>query len=54
MKKSNKQFDAVDMMRAIRDRLGKKCAHMSYEEQKKYIRQHITKKSRKRETTPAA
>ena len=35
--KSEKEFDAVKMMREIRDKLSKRFMNMSYEEQKEYI-----------------
>jgi hypothetical protein len=38
---SEKKFDAVEMMREIRDKLSKEFESMSYEEQKKYIRERI-------------
>lgn len=34
---SEKEFDAVKMMREIRDKLSKEFENMSYEEQKRYI-----------------
>lgn len=34
----NEGFDAVKMMRDIRDKLSKEFENMSYEEQKEYIR----------------
>jgi len=37
--KSKNKFDAVKMMREIRDKLSKEFISMSYEEQKKYIRE---------------
>jgi len=45
MKKKKKEFDAVKNMREIRDRLSRKFADMSYEEEKKYIREILDKKS---------
>ena len=36
---SEKEFDAVKMMREIRDKLSKEFENTSYEEQKKYIRE---------------
>ncbi|HZD60752.1 MAG TPA: hypothetical protein VE439_09920 [Anaerolineae bacterium] len=39
MKKSKKEFDAVNMMREIRDKLSKEFSGMSYDEQKKYIKE---------------
>jgi len=44
MKKSKKQFDAVQMMREIRDRLSEQFRKMSFEEQRQYIRKHTTAK----------
>ncbi|MEW5937516.1 MAG: hypothetical protein AB1665_06835 [Candidatus Thermoplasmatota archaeon] len=34
----NKEFDAVKLMREIRDELSEKFIHMSFEDQKKYIK----------------
>ena len=42
--RSEKKFDAVRMMREIRDELSKKFMNMSYEEQKKYIKERIKPK----------
>jgi len=39
--RSEKKFDAVKMMREIRDRLSKEFMNLSYEEQKRYIRERI-------------
>jgi hypothetical protein len=41
---SEKEFDAVKMMREIRDKLSREFVTMSYEEQKKYIRERIKPK----------
>jgi len=38
---SDKKFDAVKMMREIRDKLSKEFMNLSYEEQKKYIKERI-------------
>ena len=43
--KTEKEFDAVKMMREIRDRLNKEFANMSYEEQKEYIRKNIKERT---------
>ncbi len=43
--KSNKKFDSVQMMRAIRDHLNQVFLDMSYSEEKKYINDKL-KKSR--------
>ena len=40
-KKKPKPFDAVAMMRAIRDRLSQEVAGMSVAEQQAYIRQRL-------------
>jgi len=37
---SKKEFDAVKMMRDIRDKLSKEFETTSYEEQKKYIKEN--------------
>ena len=37
----DKKFDAVKMMREIRDDLRKKFQNMSYKEQKKYIKKNL-------------
>jgi len=37
--RGKKKFDAVKMMRKIRDKLSKEFTDLSYEEQKKYIRE---------------
>jgi hypothetical protein len=39
---SEKEFDAVKMMRKIRDKLSKEFKSMNYPEQKRYIRERIT------------
>ena len=47
MKKSEKSFDAVQMMRQIRDRLSAQCKEMTFEEQKRYIRERLRGKPAK-------
>lgn len=42
METTEKQFDAVKMMREIRDDLSQKFKDMNFEEQKEYIREHIS------------
>ncbi len=37
----NKDFDAVKMMREIRDHLSEKFSKMTFEEQKKYIKENL-------------
>ena len=44
MKKSEKSFDAVQMMRQLRDRLSAQCQDMTFEEQKRYIRERLRSK----------
>jgi len=39
--KNKKEFDAVKMMREIRDKLSKRFMDMSYEEQKRYIEERV-------------
>jgi hypothetical protein len=47
MKKNKKSFDAVQMMRQIRDRLSAQCQEMTFEEQKQYIRERLSGKPTK-------
>jgi len=42
--RSKKKFDAVKMMREIRDKLSKDLMNMNYEEQKRYIREKVKPK----------
>jgi hypothetical protein len=42
MVKSEKEFDAVKMMRTIRDRLSDRFKDMTWEEEDQYIREHVT------------
>jgi hypothetical protein len=44
MKKSKKTFDAVHMMRQLRDRLGEQCKDMTFGEQKQHIRTRLGSK----------
>jgi len=39
--RSDKKFDAVKMMRGIRDKLSKEFMNLSYDKQKRYIRERI-------------
>lgn len=39
--KSEKKFDAVEMMRKIRDKLSGEIKNMSIEEQKRYIKERL-------------
>jgi hypothetical protein len=47
MQKNKKSFDAVQMMRQIRDRLSAQCQEMTFEEQKRYIRERLSGKPTK-------
>ena len=49
MKKSEKSFDAVEMMRRLRDSLSAQCKEMTFEEQKRYIRERLSSKPTKEE-----
>ena len=49
MKKSEKSFDAVQMMRQLRDKLSAQCKDMTFEEQKRYIRERLSSKPMKEE-----
>jgi hypothetical protein len=41
MKKSEKPFDAVQMMRQLRDTLSERMKDMSFEEQKRYMKERL-------------
>ncbi len=41
--KTKKKFDAVDMMRKLRDNLSKELTGKKYEEQKKYLSKKLDK-----------
>jgi len=43
--RNDKKFDAVKMMREIRDKLSKEFMNLSYEEQKRYIKERIKPKT---------
>ena len=47
MKKREEPFDAVRMMREMRDRLSEQCKEMTFEEQKQYMRQRLSGKQAK-------
>jgi hypothetical protein len=40
-----KNFDAVEMMRQIREDLSQKCKMMSYEEQERYLKESINQQT---------
>ena len=42
MKKTEKSFDAVQMMRGIRNKLSEQLKDMSFEEQKRYMREKLS------------
>ena len=46
MKKGEKKFDAVKTMRRIRDRLSEQFKGMSFEEQKRYMRERTKARPR--------
>ena len=48
MKKSKKAFDAVKMMREIRDKLSMQFEEMNFEEQKHYMRERLGVKAKPR------
>jgi hypothetical protein len=43
IKKKEKTFDAVKMMREIRDRISQETQNMSFEQLKAYINENLTK-----------
>jgi len=43
-RQSEKKLDAVKMMREIRDKLSKNFMNMSYEEQKRYVKEKVEPK----------
>ncbi len=45
MMKNSKEFDAVKMMRNIRDEISREIQGMNFEEQKRYIRKRVQIKS---------
>ena len=45
MRKHKKPFDAVQTMRDIRDRLSEQFEHLSFAEQKRYMRERLRAKS---------
>ena len=48
MKMSKKAFDAVKMMREIRDKLSMQFEEMNFEEQKQYMRERLGVKAKPR------
>ena len=45
--KKEKQFDAVKMMRDIRDQISSETQNMTFEELKAYIQKHLTENKTK-------
>jgi hypothetical protein len=45
--KKEKQFDAVKMMREIRDKISSETQNMTYEELKEYINQKLSENNSK-------
>jgi hypothetical protein len=41
MKNNKKPFDAVQLMRGIRDKLSEQIARMSFEEQKRHMKERL-------------
>lgn len=50
--KTKKEFDAVSMMREIRDRLSGQIEGMSFEEEKRFIRKHVPQPKARRSNKP--
>jgi UDP-N-acetylmuramyl pentapeptide synthase len=48
--RTEKKFGSVKMMREIRDKLSKEFVNMSYEEQKKYIKERLKDRTKKHNT----
>ena len=48
MKKNEKPFDAVKMMREVRDKPSMQLQEMSFEEQKEYMRERLRVKPKPR------
>lgn len=44
-KRMEKQFDAVQLMRDLREKLSREVEGMSYEEEKEYIRKRVQSRS---------
>jgi hypothetical protein len=49
MQKREKPFDAVRMMREIRNRLSEQCKEMTFEEQKQYMNERLSGKTMERQ-----
>lgn len=44
IKKTEKDFDAVKMMRKIRDKISQEIMNMTYQEEKEYLKQILSGK----------
>ena len=44
MKKTARSFDTVRMMRGVRDKLSKQIKDMSFEEQKRFMKERLSAK----------
>jgi hypothetical protein len=51
MTEKQKEFDAVKMMREVRDRISREIQGLSFEEQAAYFREHAEPARRKLEAT---
>ena len=49
MKEKKKEFDAVRMMREIREKLDLEIGHLSFDEQNRYVRDRLAGAAKKRE-----
>lgn len=52
--KNEKTYDAVKMMREIRDKMSKELSKMSYEEQKRYLMKNMESKTEPEKDAHAA
>ncbi|HJY80063.1 MAG TPA: hypothetical protein VKK81_03135 [Candidatus Binatia bacterium] len=52
MKKSEKPFDAVQLMRQLRDTLSEQMKDMNFEEQKRYMKERLAAARPPREPRP--
>jgi hypothetical protein len=44
-----KDFDAVKMMREVRDKLSREVMNMTYDEQRRYLDEHLIRRAGSRE-----
>lgn len=52
MAERSRHFDAVEMMREIRDKLTETFKNLTIEEQKRYIRERLRSKARRQKSRP--